>query len=947
MTNSLQTIQDAWGLAAIDGPEIVVRSNAELKAALDAIGDAGGGTILLDAAGGPYDVSVRGHRGADGPLVITSLDAQDPATVRSLDVYRSETVAVADVKLDGGAADRKGEASISQSEGIVIAGIEATGRGDGFLSEDGDAQRGDSAFLVRDSRDVTIADSTFFGLNHAVGAVNTTGFRMIGNDVSGIQGDGFRGGGIQDALFEGNHFHDFYGSTQTLNHSDMIQLWSSNVGQINARVVIRDNVFDAGEMAATQTIFIGHEAYGRPERGPSAAYEDITIEGNVIFNGARNGIVVTATKNAVIRDNTVLWSKDATTKTNATSDPTNDVPWIRASDMPGLVIENNVAPNISTGNGALDAALRAQNTVLDFLDASSPNYAYDHIVNLEGGDGDARDLEIRADSPFFGVAGAPMSSPAGQQGVEALLSQSPIAGAPLGVSLDAGLSRADGTPLGEDGATYVWRLDGGLAFEGATLDWVFDAPGRHMVTLEVTAPDGRTDTIERAVDIAAPELAAFDFAQGVQDLSAYGAEVAIRGEDHLGDGTFLLRPDTGLSMGRKEAQLTNLEAFEIEVGFAKSTAGATGALVGQHDRLEVGILPDGGIRFELNTTEGRFDVRTSPGLVLDAESHDLVLGFDAGAGTMTITLDGALVAEGPAGGMLTANGGHTLGLGKSFEPNVEAEIDSFVVRVPQTVDADAIRDAATVHVPDASEPEPAVQDISFEEPAATAAPSPEMAVVKEIDFDGIASEGIVLRDPAGANDAGVVGMDGAGFALDGRSKVILSEGSDAIEGAHAFEMTAAIARAAPDAAGTIMGVHGSMSLHVSSDGTLGLWLATDAGEYRARTEAGALDGTGWHQVGIRFDGARGEMAIVLDGQDAATAEAHGAMPAEMHHHLMVGRAFGGGLEGRVDDVRLAIGEDCAGGAVCATPHGDWYAPMAAAPAPEMAALAPDPAVLDI
>ena len=945
MTNSLQTIQDAWGLSAIDGPEIVARSNAELRSALDALEDAGGGTVLLDAAGGPYDVTVRGHRGADGPLVITSLDAEDPATIRSLDIIHSEKVAIADLKLDGGEADRSQEAGIFNSKDVALISIEATGRANGFLSENGETQRGDGAVLVRDSQDVMIADSSFYGFMHAIGALDTTGLKVIGNDISGIQGDGFRGGGIQDALFEGNHFHDFYGSTQTLNHSDMIQLWSSKVDQINARVVIRDNVFDAGEMAATQTIFIGHEAYGHPERGPSAAYEDITIEGNVVFNGARNGIVVTATNNAVIRDNTVLWSKDATTKQTIDSGPANDVPWIRVSDMPGLVVENNVAPNISTSNGVLDAALREHNTVLDFLDASSPNYAYDHIVNLEGGDGDARDLEIRTDSPLFGVAGAPMSSPVGQEGVEALLSQSPIAGAPLGVSLEAGLSRADGTPLGE-GATYVWRLDGELAFEGETLDWVFDAPGRHMVALEVTAPDGRTDTIERAVDIAAPELVAFDFSQGVQDLSAYGAEVAIRGEDYLGEGTFLLRPDTGLSMGRKEAQLTNLEQFEIALGFAKSQAGGTGALVGQHGRLKAEVLADGGIRFELSTTEGRFEVRTQPGLVLDTEAHDLVLGFDAEAGTMTVTLDGALVAQGQAGGMLTANGGHTLTLGKSFEPNIEAEIDSFAVRVPETVDGQAIREAATVHVEDASAPAAPVDDILFQDQGEKGTGS-EMAVVKEIDFDGIASEGIVLRDPAGSNDAGADGADGAGFALDGRSKVILSDRSDAIEGAHAFEMTAAIAKDAPDAAGTIMSVHANMSLDVASDGALSLWLATDAGEYRARTEAGALDGTGWHEVGIRFDGARGEMAIVLGGEEIATAEAHGAMPEEMHQHLMVGRAFGGGLEGRVDDVRLAIGEDCAGGPVCATPRGDWYAPMAAAPAPEMAALATDPAVLDI
>ena len=849
MTNSLQTIRGTWGVDDLGGGEVTVRSNAELRAAIDAVGKAGGGTVLLDAAGGPYDVTVRGHRGADGPLVITSLDSADLATIRSLKVHRSETVAIADVKLDGGKANRAPEAEVSESGQIAFVGIKATGRANGFLSENGSAQRGDSAILVRESEDVTIADSTFFGLYHGIGVLNTTGFRMIGNDISGIQGDGFRGGGIQDALFEGNHFHDFYGSTQSLNHSDMLQLWSTHVDQINARIVIRDNVFDAGEMAGTQTVFINHEAYGRPNRGPSAAYEDITIEGNVVSNSARNGIYVSSTKNAVIRDNTVLWNEDATTKTNANSKPGNAVPWIIVSDMPGLVLENNVTPNIRVGDNARYAELRAQNTILDFLDASSPNYAYDHFVNLEGGD-----LTIRADSPFFGVVGAPLSSPAGQQ---------IVVPAPL-------------TP---------------------------PAPPAS----QVPPPPTPAPQVPPVAD-AAPELVAFDFSQGLEDLSAYGAEVAIRGEDYLGEGTFLLRPDTGLSMGRGETQLTNLEQFEIALGFAKSQAGGTGALVGQHDRLEAEILPGGGIRFELSTTEGRFEVRTQPGLVLDTEAHDLVLGFDAEAGTMTVTLDGALVAQGQAGGMLTANGGHTLGLGKSFEPNIEAEIDSFAVRVPQSADAP--------QGPSQPAPEPA--------------PAPDSQILAAVDFDGVMSEGIRLRDPDGAGVAGADGRDGFGFALDGRSKVIVSDRADVLEGLQGFEMTTAISKETATGHGTILSIAANLSLKVLRDGSLKLWLKTGTDDYEIRTEGGLLSTTDWHDVGVRFDGSLGEMAILLDGQEVATGGAWGAMPDKMLHHLMVGRAFGGSVEARIDDVRVTAGPNVGVDGFEFAAHGDADAAVAAA-----------------
>ena len=407
---------------------------------------------------------------------------------------------------------------------------------------------------------------------------------------------------------------------------------------------------------------------------------------------------------------------------------------------------------------------------------------------------------------------------------------------------------------------------------------------------------------------AAPELVAFDFSQGLEDLSAYGAEVAIRGEDYLGEGTFLLRPDTGLSMGRGETQLTNLEQFEIALGFAKSQAGGTGALVGQHDRLEAEILPGGGIRFELSTTEGRFEVRTQPGLVLDTEAHDLVLGFDAEAGTMTVTLDGALVAQGQAGGMLTANGGHTLGLGKSFEPNIEAEIDSFAVRVAQSADAP--------QGPSQAAPEPA--------------PAPDSQILAAVDFDGVMSEGIRLRDPDGAGVAGADGRDGFGFALDGRSKVIVSDRADVLEGLQGFEMTTAISKETATGHGTILSIAANLSFKVLRDGSLKLWLKTSTDDYEIRTEGGLLSTTDWHDVGVRFDGTLGEMAILLDGQEVATGGAWGAMPDKMLHHLMVGRAFGGSVEARIDDVRVTAGPNVGVDGFEFAAHGDADAAVAAA-----------------
>jgi hypothetical protein len=253
--------------------------------------------------------------------------------------------------------------------------------------------------------------------------------------------------------------------------------------------------------------------------------------------------------------------------------------------------------------------------------------------------------------------------------------------------------------------------------------------------------------------------------------------------------------------------------------------------------------------------------------------------------------------------MLTANGGHTLTLGKAFEPNIEAEIDTFAVRVPQTVDVPMADD-----VPIKAQP-----------PKVDAATKAE--VLTAIDFDGALPEGVRLRDPGGTDAAGAEGRDGLGFALDGRSKVIVSDRADLIEGLQGFEMTAAIAKDAADGHGRIMSIHSSFKLDVLRDGSLKLWLKTDEGDYAIRTEAGLLATTEWHEVGARFDGTAGEMAILLGGEEVAAGEAAGAMPGTMHQHLMVGRAYGASVEGRVDDIVLRSGPTPADQFEFAAKHG--------------------------
>ena len=923
MTNSLQIVRDTWDMPEFGGArEIVVRSNAELMDALRTLEKGEGGTVLLEADGGPYNVELRNFGGEDTPILITSLDPETPAIVERMLMVGASHVALTDVRMErvteGGPG---GTVFVVDSQNVAFAGIRANSTADGFLAEDGDAQQGASFASIHRSDNVLIADNVTTNHFHAFGMREITNLVFTGNDISGVQGDGFRGGGIQDALFEGNYFHDFHGSTQTLNHTDMLQLWSQGIGQSNQRVVIRDNVFDAGTGAATQTIFIGHEAYGRPHLGNPAAYQDITIEGNVIYNGARNGIAVGPTENLTVRDNTVLWNKAATAKNTAHSEGGTDVPWIKVPAGPGLVLENNIAAGIITGDAAQNALIPQNNVLLEMSNPTHPNYVNTHFVNVGTSGGDARDLELRPDSPLYGVAGAPLSSPAGDVGaggVEALMSVGEILGAPLGASFSAAFSRLDGAPA-EEGATYVWRLEDGRAFEGETFAWAFETPGRHVVTLEMTAADGRTDTIERIVDLADPKLLHIDFSEGARDLSEHEAVFSLRG-DPVRDGAFHLGDGRSLAVGFHETQLKNLDVFEIALTFRKDAVDGSGALVGQHQRLDVEILRDGGVAFEVVTNEGTFKIRSEPGAVLDTGWHELNLVFDSHQGTMSIALDGAVIATGEAAGTMTENRGHTIHLGKPWEPDLDAQIAEFTITAPSTVDPAAIREAAVPYLEPAAPAAAATLDeIVFDivEPAA-----PEMNILKEVDFDGTMTSGIRLMDHGPGGDILAEGRSGQGFVLDGHNQVYVSVKGDAIESLSAFDMTVALAKDEAGGAGTVMGIHATMGLEVRSDGSLKLWMNSD-GRFEIETGAGLVASTDWNDVGIRLDGEDGRMAILLNGEEVASGAGPAEMPEQLFQHLVVGRAWGGSVKGRVDDVVLATPEDRGDVPLASN---DWYAP---------------------
>ncbi len=207
-------------------------------------------------------------------------------------------------------------------------------------------------------------------------------------------------------MISDNYMHDFYGATQSSNHSDMIQIWGTGAKILNQNIEISGNTLDAADGAATQSIFIRNENFGANE--PSGGYfQNIQIFDNFIHNGHYHGIGVSEIENLEIYNNTILWNTDAKMVAGPGEPGLTSPPWIRAANSINITLENNVGGNIYTYD-AKGTLVENGNYIINYNDPGSDGYVDNHFYDVTGYTS-LEDLQVLPDSPLYGVTGAPQS----------------------------------------------------------------------------------------------------------------------------------------------------------------------------------------------------------------------------------------------------------------------------------------------------------------------------------------------------------------------------------------------------------------------------------------------------------------------------------------------------------------------------------------------------------
>ena len=399
------TIAHFTPYAAHQSTTVVVETQQQLEDAFKSLMAGDGGTIKVSAAGNPYTLSMRNMGDEDSAVLIQSADTGNPATFSALNFSNISHVTLDSVAFDHSSIGLDRSLSdfdirVGSSDHIEFTNNIMTGTATGRMTDDASSVQGGNLAKISDSSDITFAGNEISKYFHGIALHDVTDVVVDSNDISKIQGDGIRGGGVHNTQVIGNHLHDFYGAVQTITHNDMIQFWGVNAKAENSNILIDSNILDAGEGAATQGIFIRNEHFGSGKVA-DGHFQNITITNNVVYNAFHHGIQISDTRNAIVDNNTVLWNQAAVSQMRPTSDMQSSAPWIYGNNNINGVFTDNVAESI-TLNGA---ELHDTNLPLNYSDPAAENFVNNHVDNYGSGL-PALEMTLLPDSPYKSAYGA-------------------------------------------------------------------------------------------------------------------------------------------------------------------------------------------------------------------------------------------------------------------------------------------------------------------------------------------------------------------------------------------------------------------------------------------------------------------------------------------------------------------------------------------------------------
>jgi len=902
------TVESYLAQASFARSTVVVSNAADIAAAVKTLSAQGGGTILLDGSAGTYNINLSSLGSTAAPILLAPLDPEQPPVIETMTLNRCSGLTITGMDFTSSVADHQKDITITYGKDITLVGNTMTGTAEGFYSETGSTAMADTMMFVRYCNGLTFAENTVSNYFSAIGMLDSKNIVIEGNDFSKLQGDGIQGGGWDGVKIADNYMHDFYGSTQTVNHTDMIQIWGTNTSFAARNVEITGNVLDAGDGAVTQGIFIRNEDFGTT-KAASGYLQNISITNNTIYNGAPNGISVADVDGLVLENNTVLWDKGISTWTSPTTESASVMPWVRVENVVNADIDSNIAGRYVTTNVTYVDGSAGNNILIDYKNPFSEFYVYNHFNDLLAEGSSITNLMLKTGSSLQGYGATIDPAAFGiDLKVPVILPEvSPYD--PHTVTMNAAFLDADGhtTIFTGDAETVVrWTLADGTVLYGDTLRHSF-ATGEQTVKMDLVSLSNGEAIVgaSRSFDVKSDVLVQIDFDNGVTDTGGRNSAIIV----HDGSGTalqaghegtgFHLAQGNSVELTRANGHLYALQNFNIDLDIKLDAGCKSGDILSQHTICTLTMTTAGELAFVLNTDTGRYVVRSDAHNLTDSNWHNIGVNYDGLAGKLQLLSDGKVIGEVEAHGTTATPTPWGMTLGATFGTSINATVDNLEISQP----ASSLADTFTPPVAGTLAVAKAWADM-FAQSSLVA--EPEHKTLLDFDFNHNAldhseyASKTVVRD--GGTDHFVFLNGDEGFHMGGANRIdVTAKTIGQLSHLDDFQFDMTIAKGSAAASGGLLTLHTILDMDVLDDGALRCWVQTDEGKFWIKTAAGVLSDTDTHDISLRYSDADHSFELYVDDTLAAhNNTASGTTGAVSYWALSIGDTWGKTVDAVID-----------------------------------------------
>ena len=630
-------------------------------------------TILL--APGNYG-HLKIYAGQDGftqdafpeTVTVAAANPDDPAVIRGFYLRGVSNLVLEDIAFDDseGPVDkperqlkRRKPFQLLDSDAITIC--DCTFKGRIYVWEDGKYPPlpVGHGLYVRDVGGLTIERSVFRTWNHLAQFMSVDKLRLTGNEFVGARHDAVRMVAIQDALIEGNHFHDFHAIPDVPDHRDMIQFWSRGAARPSTNVTIRGNIFNSGGSVATQSIFVRNEAVDSGRHGRDMFYRNFVVENNLIHNNHPNGIRFGEIDGLTVARNTMLQNRDSRWHPHSEAPPRIIIHADRAENV---TIRNNITHGVPEPPEKAKGWDIGSNLIVQNTRPTGANHYDKQFLNATAGS-----LASLADLQAL------PGSKANKEGLGAEITQydptPPVLTSvarsikkihdPATYTCDGSYSAGPDGRISDDEATFHWHFGDDTSVKGRRVQHTFREPGTYRVGLKIELADGRSAAGYARAHVPEPVRLDLDVTtDGLVDSSPYVADSPPALPDvevvtAAGRRGMRVKEGKRVELSRPAVKAVgDMPGFSISVAFrAEKGKNPTGDILRFHNSLVLNVDKQGRLTFTFkNAGRKTFRVRTPSTSALDGNWHDATVTYDAQEGEMSLFLDGEKLAQGSASG---------------------------------------------------------------------------------------------------------------------------------------------------------------------------------------------------------------------------------------------------------------------------------------------------------